>query len=60
MFMYYEVTCWCVPEDDNQPPKTNSPVDFNREALGSFTAKMPNSRCSAVSKLGITFIFHIY
>lgn len=58
--MYYGVTCWHAPEEDSQTPKTNFPIDFNREALGSFMVKIPNSCCSAVSRLGITFIFHIY
>lgn len=58
MFSFNRVTCWRGPEEDSQLPETNFPIDFNREALGFFRAKTPNSHQSAVSS--IMFIFHIY
>lgn len=60
MFPFNGVTCWHGPEEDSQLPETNSPNGFNREVPGSFMAKMPNSHWSAVSRLGVTFIFHKY
>lgn len=60
MFMYYGVTCWHSPEEDSQPPKTNSLIDFNREELGSCMVQILNSHSSGYRHSFSTYIDIIF
>lgn len=60
MFIYYRVAHWHAPEEDRQPPKTNSPNDFKREALVKVLNNHSSSAVGLVQHLSSMYIDMIF